>query len=168
MTLNFDNLKEPTSADLNAMVEIFSAGQIDHHEKFPDIFDPPTDKAAINHYLQSFLKPRNPLRKRQNFSIGWFCDDRLCGYLLYRFYQRSDIFFGKDRWICFVEDIAVHPDHHQKGAASSMMSYIKDLSLAHKNCLFSAQIWRGNEASEALFKKFGFTQNSSHFHCATK
>ncbi len=161
-------IEEPKTNHIDAMVKIFSAGQSTHYENFPDIFEPPTDKQAIRNYIQSFFKPRNPLRTRNKYSIGWIIDDKLCGYLLYHLYQTSDIFFGKNRWVCFVEDIAVDPGHHKQGGATLMMSHLKTLADNHQNCLFSAQIWRGNEASKALFKKFGFTANSSHYHYISK
>ena len=146
------------------MLAIFKSGQTPHHEKFPDIFCEANDDIGISRYLQSFMKPRNPFRTRRKFALGWFVENQLRGYLLYHLANTSDVFFGNERWVCYVEDIAVDSQSRSAGGASQLMEGL----LAHvgplKNCLVSAQVWRGNTASRALFEKFQFTDHSETFY----
>jgi len=91
-------------------------------------------------------------------------DDSVKGYLLYQLYETNNIFYGKTRQICFVEDIAVDPDTRGLGGASMLLDYLNTKTDKLDNCLTSATIWNGNAASEKLFRKYGFADQSKAFY----
>ncbi len=149
---------------VEAMAHIFQQGQKPHHERFPDIFGPADNVQAIISYMRGFLKPRNPFREQRNFAIVWQDEGKVGGYLLYQLYQTSNIFYGKDHWVNFVEDIAVDESVRGKGVASQLMDYMADVIEDCTPCIASANVWRGNEASEALFEKYGYSALSKTYY----
>ena len=157
-------IAEATPSHLDAMIKIFQAGQYQHVEMVPDIFCDPDNPDEIGAYIQGYFKPRNPFHSRRKFAVGWFVDGELGGYLLYQLYSSSDIFFGQNRWVCFVSDIAISPDHQSKGGATQLMDYlVTEKAGPLKNCIISGQVWKGNDASSGLFRKFGFDVRSENF-----
>ena len=157
-------LDQRTQPLLEAMTELFAQGQEPHHEAFPDHFGPADDRAAITSYLQGFLKPRNPLRKRHGFAKGWFVDGTLAGYLLYRLSQTNNVFYGQTRWTCYVEDIVVDESARGLGGASALMGALLEEAERLPNCAVSGTVWSMNRASEALFLKHGFEPLSQAFY----
>ncbi len=160
-------LERREDALLSAMVGLFRQGQQPHHEAYPEHFGPVDDTAKIVHYLQNFLKPRNPLRQRYGFAKGWYVDGEMMGYLLYRVSRSDDIFYGKPRWNCFIEDIVVDARARGMGGASALMEALVDEVAALGECAVSGNVWRMNEASQALFEKHGFEALSQTFFKVT-
>ncbi|MEL7540123.1 MAG: GNAT family N-acetyltransferase [Pseudomonadota bacterium] len=135
----------------------------------PEIFCAPDNRTEISQYLRSFLKPKNPLRRRRNFCLAFVSGDTVCGYLLYKLNCSPDVFFGERRWTCFIEDIAVAPGRQEQGIASALMAHLLENALApYKPCLVSGQIWRGNAASEGLFEKHQFSGLSKTYYTLTQ
>lgn len=149
---------------LEAMVGLFQQGQEPHYAAFPDHFGPAEDPVAITQYFHGFLKPRNPWRKRSGFAYGWFEDGRLSGYLLYYLHQGQNIFYGKPRWTCFIEDIVVGKEKRGMGGASSLMTALLDEMAELENCAISGTVWSGNSSSDALFQKHGFEPLTTGFY----
>jgi ribosomal protein S18 acetylase RimI-like enzyme len=156
-----DTFDQETTA---AMVGLFKQGQAPHHEAFPEHFGPADDDGAIASYLRSFFKPRNPLRKHTGYAIGWYAQGTLKGYLLYRLYRSRDIFYGKPRWHCYVEDIVVDANARGTGAGSAMMAALLDKTAPLKNCCIAGTVWQMNSASQALFTRHGFEARSQTFY----
>lgn len=156
------------AAHVSTMVDIFCHGQNTHHDLFPEIFFKAEDHEKIARYLKGYLKPRNPLRTRRNFSLVWQVDDAVAGFVLYQFYASSNVFFGDNRWMCFVDDIAIDPNFRSQGGASKLLASVVEKADEVGNCVFHAQVWRGNTASEALFQKFGFEDNAKNFYRLSK
>lgn len=150
------------------MVDIFCHGQNMHHDLFPDVFCQANDPEKIERHFKGYMKPRNPLRTRRNFARIWEHENQLAGYVLYQLYSSSNVFFGDNRWMCFVDDIAIDPSFRARGGASKLLGSVVDEVDALGNCLFHAQIWRSNEASEALFKKFGFDDKAKNYYRLSK
>ncbi len=157
-------IRQPQSAHLAEMAKLFKQGQQPHHAAFPDLFGPADNSEAINTFLRGFLPSRNPFRKRSSFAKGWFVDGALRGYLLYRLYQRADVFFGDARWVCFIEDIVIDREARSMGGASGLMGDLMDELASYKGCAVSGTVWRGNDASGALFQKHGFDALSQSFY----
>lgn len=153
-----------TPALLEAMTDLFQQGQKPHHDAFPAHFGPAEDRAVIMQYLQGFLKPRNPFRKRSGFALGWFVDGALAGYLLYYLNQSSNVFYGKPRWTCFIEDIVVSESARGQGGGSALMGALLAQVEPLENCAVSGTVWKANSASEALFAKHGFEPLSQAFY----
>lgn len=145
------------------MTDLFQQGQESHHDAFPAHFGPADDRATIARYLQGFLKPRNPLRSRRGFAKGWYVDSTLAGYLLYYLHQSDNVFYGKPRWTCFIEDIVVSKEARGRGGASVLMDALLSELEPLENCAISGTVWNANSASEALFKKHGFEPLSRAF-----
>ncbi len=162
-----NNIVEAKASDLSAMANIFMQGQKPHHEKFPDIFGPADNADEIIGYLRGFLKPRNPFRDQRNFAVVWYDEGKVGGYLLYQLYQTSNIFYGGEHWVSFVEDIAVDEGVRGKGVASQLMDYLVDVTKDCTPCVASANVWRDNIASEALFKKYGYNDLCKTFYRTT-
>lgn len=157
------DLNKPDTGLIEIMISLFRQGQKAHHEKFPEMFGPAEDDAAITSYLSGFFKPRNPLRKRSKFAKGWFVDGALSGYLLFQLYQTSNVFYGKARWTCFVEDIVIDEAARGKGGASALMGSLLAGIEQLDECAISGTVWNGNDASVALFEKHGFRPLSQSF-----
>lgn len=153
-----------TPALLEAMIDLFQQGQEPHHDAFPEHFGPAEDGAAIAQYLQGFLKPRNPFRTRSGFALGWFVDQALAGYLLYYLNLSNNVFYGKPRWTCFIEDIVVSERARGQGGGSALMGALLGQVEPLQNCAISGTVWKANSASEALFKKHGFEPLSKAFY----
>ncbi len=167
-TLEVEPLDKCNSATIEAMIGLFQQGQKPHHSAFPAHFGPAVETAAITHYLNGFLKPRNPLRKRYGFAKGLFIDNALAGYLLYRLNQSNNIFYGETRWTCFVEDIVVDDRARGLGGASAMMEALLADIEPLSNCVISGTVWNANAASEALFTKHGFEPLTKAFYKVSK
>lgn len=148
---------------VEAMSVLFEQGQEPHHQAFPEHFGPAKNHAAITAYLQGFLKPRNPFRSRTGFAMGLFVEDKLVGYLLYRLNEASDVFYGRPRWHCYVEDIVVDQAARGLGGASALMSALLAEISSLGECAVSGTVWNGNSASQALFQKHGFKPLSQSF-----
>ncbi len=148
----------------HAMARLFQQGQKPHHEAFPAHFGPADDSEAIIHYFQGFLKTRNPFRQRRGFAKGLFVDGSLAGYLLYRLYKESSVFYGEPRWTCFVEDIVIDEHARGLGGASALMEALLTEVEPLSNCAMSGTVWNGNAASEGLFRKHGFEPLSQAFY----
>ncbi len=161
---NVQALDHRNSAWLDAMTALFQQGQSEHHSSYPAHFGPANDPKEIANYLQSFFKPRNPLRKRYGYAKGWFVDGALKGHLLYRLNRSRDIFYGKPRWNCFIEDIVVDENARGLGGASALMRALLDEIEKLDDCAVSGNVWRMNSASEALFRKHGFQPLSQTFY----
>lgn len=157
-------LDKRDTALLEAMVGLFRQGQIPHHKAFPAHFGPAKDSAAIVQYIQGFLKPCNPLRKRYGLAKGWFVDGRLSGYLLYRLSQTHNVFYGKMRWTCFIEDVVVDKSARGLGGGSALMGALLAEIEPLEDCAVSGTVWNANSASEALFRKNGFEPLSQVFY----
>ena len=153
---------------MDTMTSLFQQGQAPHHAAYPAHFGPADDQAAIRQYLQAFLKPRNPLRKRYGLAKGWYVDGALKGYLLYRLNQSRDAFYGKTRWSCFIEDVVVDESTRGLGGASALMSAMLAETETHDDCVVSGNVWRMNDASDALFRKHGFEPLSQTFYRVEK
>lgn len=153
---------------LPEMIPIFHNGQTVHFEKYPEIFCAPNNSAQIELYLRRYLDKPGFLRKQKKFGLVWLIDGKVGGYLLYQKYRSSGVFFPLNRWECFIDDIAVSPDFQNRGGASYLMNELSKELAGLPECLLSAQVWNGNEASEALFKKFGFAAQSQNFYRVTK
>lgn len=162
------DLDQRSAPLLKAMAGLFGQGQNPHHEAFPEHFGPAEEGPAIIHYLQGFLKPRNPLRHRHGFAKGLFVDGALAGYLLYRLNQSNHVFYGKMRWTCFVEDIVVDENARGLGGASALMGALMAEVEPLTNCAVSGTVWNHNSASEALFRKHGFEPLSQAFYKVSK
>ncbi|MEM1193319.1 MAG: GNAT family N-acetyltransferase [Pseudomonadota bacterium] len=158
-----DPIRGAEAEDLAAIAAIFCTGQAEHHSRFPDIFCAPTDRLAIERYVRAYLKPQNPFRTRTHFAWVWQDGKKPAGYLLFQWRQTSDIFFGDERWSCFVDDIAVAPDARGQGIARALLAHLVALANTKPGCLMGAQVWRGNAASHDLFEKAGFTAGSQNF-----
>ena len=155
---------DPSAHHLYEMAEIFISGQNEHYQRMPEIFCAPENHVEIIQYLRSFLKPKNPLRRRHKFSCVWVRDDKIGGYILYKLNLSSDVFFGENRWTCFIEDIAVAPAFQKQGIASALMTHLLENELAsYKPCMVSGQVWRNNIASEGLFEKHLFEDSSKTY-----
>ena len=161
-------LSQPNPELLEDMVRLFDQGQAPHHTAFPDHFGPANDIPAITGYLRGFFKPRNPFRTRRGFAKGWFVDDQLSGYLLYYLQETSNIFYGKTRWTCFVEDIVIGAEARSLGGASQLITALLAELEPLADCAISATVWSGNEASDALFRKHGFEALSKSFYRVSK
>ena len=160
-----DHVMEMEAAHIPAMAEIFTFGQVLHHEMHKEIFCEPENQGAITSYLKSYLPPKNPFRARRKFATVWTINGGVQAYLLYQLYNTSDVFFGENRWVCYIDDIAVHPDARKQGCASALMSNLLSQQLSGvENCLVSGQVWVGNDASSALFEKFDFTDKAHTFY----
>jgi len=157
-------LSQPNRQLLEDMVQLFGQGQAPHHAAFPQHFGPANDAQAITSYLKGFFKPRNPFRTRRGFAKGWFVDNQLSGYLLYHLHETSNIFYGKMRWTCFVEDIVIGAEARSLGGASQLIEALLAELESLADCAVSATVWSGNEASEALFRKHGFEALSQSFY----
>lgn len=149
---------------LEAMTGLFEQGQKPHHRSFPEHFGPGKNHEAIATYFKGFLKPRNPFRSRTGFAIGLFIEDNLVGYLLYKLNQTNDVFYGRRRWHCYVEDIVVDQSARGLGGASALMSALLAETSSLGNCSMSGTVWDGNAASQALFQKHGFEPLSQSFY----
>ncbi|MEP0190298.1 MAG: GNAT family N-acetyltransferase [Erythrobacter sp.] len=158
------NIAELGTAHLTSMLDLFAQGQRPHHESHPEHFGPGDNTEAIEAYLKGFLKGRNPLRKRTGFAKGWFVDGVLCGYLLYRLELREDVFYGRARWSCFVEDIVIDKNERASGAASALIELMLAEAESRGDCVFGATVWSGNEASARLFERHGFRAQSQTFY----
>ncbi len=156
-------LDQKSAPLLDAMIDLFGQGQEPHHQSFPEHFGPADNREAISSYLQGFLKPRNPFRKRTGFAMGLYIDANLAGYLLYRLNETNDVFYGKPRWYCHIEDIVVDESARGSGGASALMSNLSAKLAPLGECAVSGSVWNGNSASEALFKKQGFEPLSQSF-----
>lgn len=148
---------------LNAMLRLFKQGQAPHHRDFPDHFGPGENEAEIRTFLGGFFKPRNPFRTRSGYALGWLVDAKLSGYLLYRLSESSNVYFGKSRWNCFIEDIVVDEAARGLGGGSALMERVLTIANALPNCAISGTVWGGNEASAALFEKHGLAPLSRSF-----
>lgn len=149
---------------LEAMVKLFRQGQEPHHALYPEHFGPAKDDQAIANYLKGFFKPKNPFRARVGYAKGWYINDDLCGYLLYYLNETTNIYYGKSRWNCYVEDIVVSDKARSMGGASQLLeALLADLEPL-SDCAVTAAVWNGNAASEALFRKFNFDALSQSFH----
>ncbi|MEP1420599.1 MAG: GNAT family N-acetyltransferase [Erythrobacter sp.] len=157
-------LDRKNTALLKSMIGLFEQGQEPHHQSFPQHFGPAVNRPAISAYLQGFLKPRNPFRSRYGFAKGLFIKDDLVGYLLYRMSETNDIFYGKPRWHCHIEDIVVHERARGLGGASALMGTLLDELSPLSECAISGIVWSGNSASQALFQKQGFKPLSQSFY----
>ena len=157
------DLNKRDTALIEVMIDLFRQGQKSHHENFPEMFGPAEDDAAIAAHLSCFFKPRNPLRKRSNFAKGWFVDGTLSGYLLFQLYEASNVYYGKTRWTCFVEDIVIDEAARGKGGASALMGSLLAEIERLDECAVSGTVWSGNDASIALFEKHGFHSLSQSF-----
>ncbi len=157
-------LDKRDAALLEAMISLFRQGQKPHHEDFPAHFGPAKDRSAIIQYIQGFLKPRNPLRKRYGLAKGWFVDGQLSGYLLYRLSQTDNVFYGKTRWTCYIEDIVVDENARRLGGASALMGALLAEIEPLEDCAVSGTVWNANSASEVLFRKHGFESLSQAFY----
>lgn len=155
----------PSDQHLSKMADIFEAGQAPHCASHPQIFCEANNRQGIISYIRGYFEPRNPLRRRgrRKFARVWIVDGEVGGYLLYQLHQTSDVFFGDERWVCYVDDIAIDPDFQKAGGASQLMDALMEEVSGLKNCLVSGQVWRDNDASEALFRKFGFDDKSKTF-----
>jgi GNAT superfamily N-acetyltransferase len=162
--LEIKDLHRREDALLSKMAGLFEQGQKPHHDSFPEHFGPADDRAAIIQFLQGFLKPANPLRRRYGLAKGWYVDGQLSGYLLYRLSRSNNVFYGKPRWTCFVEDIVIDQSARGLGGASSLLNAVLEEASQYKNCAVSGTVWRGNAASEALFRKAGFEPLSQSFY----
>jgi len=158
-------IAEPCKQHLEKMSEIFKSGQMLHYQAFPEIFCSADDEDAVLRYLRTFCKPKNPFKTRRKFALAWFVNNEVHGYLLYHLHKTSDVFFGRERWMCFIEDIAIDNSSRSKGGASQLINHLMTELKTLGNCLVSAQVWRGNEPSEALFSKYNFDAKSKHFYC---
>ncbi|MEM1053040.1 MAG: GNAT family N-acetyltransferase [Pseudomonadota bacterium] len=147
-----------------AMIALFEQGQEAHHLSFPKYFGPADNRAEIAAYVQGFLKPRNPFRTRTGFAKGLFLGDSLAGYLLYRLRETNDVFYGRARWNCHVDDIVIDEDARGSGGASALMTALLAELQPLGECAVSGTIWNGNSASQALFEKHGFQSLSQSFH----
>ncbi|MBT8473600.1 MAG: GNAT family N-acetyltransferase [Marinicaulis sp.] len=155
---------DPSAHHLDEMAEIFISGQNEHYLRMPEIFCMPDNRVEIIQYLRSFLKPKNPLRRRHKFGCVWIRDDKIGGYILYKLNLSSDVFFGENRWTCFIEDIAVAPAFQKQGIASALMTHLLENELvSYKPCMVSGQVWRNNIASEGLFEKHLFEDSSKTY-----
>lgn len=163
-----EDLTRADDALLEAMADLFAQGQTPHHEKFPQMFGPAgssdEDREAVKAYLKGFFKPRNPFRARSQFAKGWFTQGKLSGYLLYQLYESSNIFYGKPRWNCFVEDIVVSSAARGLGGASALMEALLEQTEPLGECALSGTVWHGNDASVRLFEKHGFKPLSQSFY----
>lgn len=165
-------IAEPDERHWEAMADLFQQGQAPHHERFPEHFGPAQDRAAIIGYLKGFgplgkglrSRLRGLRRPRTNFTLGWFVDGHLSGYLLYQLYENANVFYGKSRWVCFVEDIVIDSKTRGMGGASILIGALIKRTEPLDDCMLSATVWEGNDASEALFKKHGFTPLSRCFY----
>ena len=153
---------------LEPMADIFKSGQWHHNKAFPNIFCEPNDHDEIVRYLRGFLKPKNPFQTRRNFSLVWTVDDEARGYVLYQLYRSSNVFFGRARWTCFVDDIAIDSAFRGRGGASMLMETLIKKVETLPNCVVSGQVWKKNDASEALFRKFGFSDEAKTFYRTIK
>lgn len=149
---------------LDRMIALFQQGQQPHHQAFPDHFGPGDNHQAIAHYLKAFLPPKNPFRSRTQFAKGWFVDGAVMGYLIYQLYQRLDVFYGRPRWACFVEDITIDQSSRASGGASFLIDSLLGEIDTLPDYMLSATVWNGNAASQKLFEKYGFTAQSSCFY----
>ena len=161
-----NGILEPTQADIAAMCEIFTNGQIHHQKLYPEIFCAPDNQEKIRAYIGSFFKPRSLFRKRsQNrFALGWFENGELKGYLLYQIHKTSDVFFGEDRWSAYVDDIAVGEGSRKKGVASKLLNSLVEKIEELGGGMISGQVWNGNTSSEILFEKTGFEAVAKQFY----
>ncbi len=148
---------------LEAMIDLFGQGQEPHHRSFPEHFGPADNFVAISVYLQGFLKPRNPFRQRTGFAKGLFLQESLVGYLLYRLSETNDVFYGKPRWHCHIEDIVVDKRARGLGGASALISTLLAELAPWGECAVSGTVWDGNSASQALFQNQGFEPLSQSF-----
>lgn len=157
-------LNRRTEGLVAAMAALFDQGQAPHHHSFPEHFGPGDNGAAIASYLQGFLRPRNPFRARTGFAKGLFLNDELAGYLLYRLNKTDDVFYGKVRWSCHIEDIVVDEAARGRKGASAMMSALLEELAPLGECAISGNVWNGNSASQALFESHGFEPLSQSYH----
>jgi len=157
-------IAEPRAQHMASMVALFRQGQQPHHAAFPDQFGPGDNDAVIIRFLKGFQPRIHPFKKRHGFARGWFVDGALRGYLLYRLYETSDVYYGKSRWVCLVEDIVI--DHHARllGGATALIDDLMQQLARLENCSVSATVWKGNDASQALFQKHGFEALSQSFY----
>jgi ribosomal protein S18 acetylase RimI-like enzyme len=160
---HIEALHSRSAALLDAMVHLFKQGQNPHHKAFPAHFGPAVDHMAIRRYLLDFLKPRNPLRNRAGFAKGWYVDGALAGYLLYRLGQTKNVFYGKTRWNCYIEDIVVDQRARGSCGGSELMQALWAEIEHLDDCVVSGTVWGNNAASQALFRKHGFEPLSQVF-----
>lgn len=152
---------------LEPMVKLFREGQAPHHARFPRLFGASVERRDIAAYLGGFFKPRNPFRRQSGFALGWYADGALSGYLLYRLQRRHYPFYGKVRWTCFVEDIVVAERARGQGGGSALMEALLAQVEALPDCAISGVVWQGNEASQGLFAKHGFSPLSQTYYKVT-
>ncbi len=161
-------LEKPVSAVIEPMIDLFQEGQGPHHTRFPILFGPAENRDAIADFLKGFFKPRNPFRRQTSFALGWYVDEDLSGYLLYRLSQSNNVFYGEARWTCFIEDVVVAKSAQGQGGASAMMATLIAILEPLENCAVSGTVWRGNEASTKLFTKHGFEPLSTSYYRVSK
>ena len=158
------DILEPEVRHLDNMAAIYKHGQNQHHEAFSDIFCPAVGRDEIIRHMRHYFPPKNPFKSRRNYSLAWIVENELRGYLLYQLYETSNIFYGKECWICFVDDIAVDPIYRSHGGASMLLTELTKKLEKLGDYIVSGQVWNGNDASVALFRKHGFDNRSNNFY----
>ncbi len=171
-------LIEPEAKHINDMIDLYEAGQHFHHALYPGIFCPPCDHESVAHHFRNYMAPEPPLarlKRRQNpfallfrprtrFSIGWTEEGKLYGYILYTINQTNNVLNGDKHLEVSIEDVAVSTKMRRRGIAKNLIQGVYENTSTLGNCHIFAQVWDGNDASNALFKEAGFTAVSTQYH----
>jgi len=88
----------------------------------------------------------------------------LYGYILYTINQTNNVLNGDKHLEVSIEDVAVSTKMRRRGIAKNLIQGVYENTSTLGNCHIFAQVWDGNDASNALFKEAGFTAVSTQYH----
>ena len=135
-----------------------------HAAELPEIFATDPNEDEIWHDLRSYLPSRFRLRRRSKFGIVCERESGLVGYLLYMIEKVPRPAAANDALVVTIYDICVREDSRGTGLGLRMVGDVRARFAGHAGqTFFSAQVWRGNDASRRLFQRAGFSPSFTSF-----
>lgn len=148
-----------TADQLEAILEIHRITQAEHHARLPNRFpEGPSASEEILKYYFGKIAPPPAIRL-----ISAVVNGRLAGYVFFWLQPKA---FGDDRHnlIGTIVDISLHPEFRNQGLGKMLLQAAEVEMHAQGGTSMEAQVWRGNDASFALFQTSGFAPEMTTFN----
>ena len=144
-------IRPAKSDDLETLTRLSREVHIMHREERDDEFRELSDEVIRTMLAESLSDKKHTL-------LVSCVDKQIIGYILVRIVQRSANPLQKNRSFCYLEQIAVHPDHRHCGTGRQLINAIKNeiRSIPGIDQII-LDVWSFNSSARAFFVELGFT-----------
>lgn len=157
-------IKDADYKDYKSLCEIFAQANTEHCEMRPDLYRPVAIAIPQSKYCLA-ITAKNLFGYQPVLLQFAKHEGRIVGAIFVQSLSRSKLSWSAFEKEAYLDNVVVVPDYRRQGIGSTLLRAAQSWSKKTGHTYMWGKIVNKNHASLALFKKAGFTADSSNVGC---